>query len=349
MGHGETGAGAIRVGSVDAGEMRTGRVAADAMHVKLMGRARRQAGVVTRAQLLELGYSYKQIAALVRRGELASIAGALVVTALVASRNDAMARALQLRLGPRCVVTGAVAAHILGARGDWPERLGVAMPAAYMPRHVHVSVPGVSILRGRMDGTVLSRGGVRLADRTTALLDCIELADEANRLPVVDHFMQMNWLRPDQLEARVGARCSSRRGRRSSPALRTARAAARCGTQSAAERLLAQALRRAGLHQGRTHGWLANHLVEVPGSGGAPGRRCKLDFAWPSARLAVEVDGRAYHSDAASFERDRDRRMALHVAGWTVVEVTWKGITENEATVIDNIQMLLGQLRVRSR
>ena len=47
-----------------------------------------------------------------------------------------------------------------------------------------------------------------------------------------------------------------------------------------------------------------------------------LDFAWPEARFAIEVDGYSAHSTRAAFDRDRDKALALRAAGWTVVNVT---------------------------
>jgi very-short-patch-repair endonuclease len=47
-----------------------------------------------------------------------------------------------------------------------------------------------------------------------------------------------------------------------------------------------------------------------------------LDFAFPHFRVAVEADGRRWHSDAESFERDRARHNALTAAGWKIIRVT---------------------------
>ncbi|MGI8814055.1 MAG: endonuclease domain-containing protein [Pseudonocardia sp.] len=47
--------------------------------------------------------------------------------------------------------------------------------------------------------------------------------------------------------------------------------------------------------------------------------RYRVDFAFPVARLVVEVDGWAWHSDAARFRSDRARQNALVLAGWAVL------------------------------
>jgi hypothetical protein len=51
-------------------------------------------------------------------------------------------------------------------------------------------------------------------------------------------------------------------------------------------------------------------------------RWCEVDCAWPSARVAVELDSRSVHGTIRAFEEDRSRDRALHTHGWTVVRVT---------------------------
>lgn len=51
------------------------------------------------------------------------------------------------------------------------------------------------------------------------------------------------------------------------------------------------------------------------------GRMWRLDFAWPLRKLAVEYDGFDWHSDPASFTRDRQKRAALMEMDWTVLSI----------------------------
>jgi very-short-patch-repair endonuclease len=53
-----------------------------------------------------------------------------------------------------------------------------------------------------------------------------------------------------------------------------------------------------------------------------------LDFAWPRAHVALEVDGFAAHRTRAAFDRDRAKAIALRSAGWEVVAVTAKTAPE---------------------
>ena len=49
------------------------------------------------------------------------------------------------------------------------------------------------------------------------------------------------------------------------------------------------------------------------------GRHYRLDFAYPQIRLAVEVDGLAFHGSQKSFIEDQQRQRQLQMAGWVVV------------------------------
>ena len=60
------------------------------------------------------------------------------------------------------------------------------------------------------------------------------------------------------------------------------------------------------------------------------GARYFLDFAYPAWRVAIELDGRAFHG----FEEDRRRQNALVLAGWTVLRFTWVDVTEREAATV---------------
>jgi very-short-patch-repair endonuclease len=53
----------------------------------------------------------------------------------------------------------------------------------------------------------------------------------------------------------------------------------------------------------------------------------ELDFYWPDARLAVEVDGRAFHATRRAFQEDRERDRLLATEGIQVARVTWRDLT----------------------
>jgi very-short-patch-repair endonuclease len=80
---------------------------------------------------------------------------------------------------------------------------------------------------------------------------------------------------------------------------------------------------------------LCNHRIEIGRS------RIEVDMLWGEERLVVEADGRRYHGDAASFERDRRRDRTLALAGYRVVRVTWMQVEEEPRALIEEIGRLL--------
>ena len=68
----------------------------------------------------------------------------------------------------------------------------------------------------------------------------------------------------------------------------------------------------------------------------------ELDATWPEQRLIVECDGFAAHGTRKAFEADRARDRALQVAGWRVVRITWRQLTNDADVVARQLAALLG-------
>lgn len=106
-------------------------------------------------------------------------------------------------------------------------------------------------------------------------------------------------------------------------------AAAADRADSAAERLLMELLRRAGVT-----GWVTAH----------PFGPYALDIAFPDRRVAVEVDGWAWHVDAERFRNDRRKGNALTAAGWTLLRFTWHDLHERPEQVVVEIRAVLDRI-----
>jgi len=130
------------------------------------------------------------------------------------------------------------------------------------------------------------------------------------------------------LRRRSGTACS--RGRRASSTGRTgwSRAgelitAAADRADSAAERLLVGILRDAGIT-----GWELGH----------PAGPYRIDLAFPAARVAIEVDGWAWHVDAERFRADRREGDVLTRAGWDLLRFTWHDLNGRPHQVLPEIR-----------
>nr|WP_239581753.1 DUF559 domain-containing protein [Gordonia rubripertincta] len=63
-----------------------------------------------------------------------------------------------------------------------------------------------------------------------------------------------------------------------------------------------------------------------------------IDFAIPHVKVAVEIDGFAFHRDAAAFRRDRLKRNLLVANGWTVLNFTWADLVERSTEIVDEVR-----------
>ncbi|MEJ2861315.1 DUF559 domain-containing protein [Actinomycetospora flava] len=97
------------------------------------------------------------------------------------------------------------------------------------------------------------------------------------------------------------------------------------GARSEAERRAHRRLARA-----RITGWTANLPVDLPGLG-----RAVLDIAFPEHRIAIEIDGWAFHRDVDRFRRDALRQNEVVIGGWRVIRVTWYDLQEKPDYLVD--------------
>lgn len=116
------------------------------------------------------------------------------------------------------------------------------------------------------------------------------------------------------------------KGRYGSPAARRLLQAADDGAQSEAERILLRLLRTGGLT-----GWKANFPVNG----------YRIDVAFLVEKVAVEVDGFAFHSDPDAFHNDRVRQNSIALQGWQVLRFTWLDLTEYPERVLATIRSAL--------
>jgi very-short-patch-repair endonuclease len=78
----------------------------------------------------------------------------------------------------------------------------------------------------------------------------------------------------------------------------------------------------------------------------------EVDMLWPQQGLVVEVDGFAYHSGRAAFERDRIRDARLAASGLRVMRFTWRQLSARPHAVVARLAEALahgGRGRRRAR
>ena len=188
----------------------------------------------------------------------------------------------------------------------------------FAPKPVEVTVPRNSHGR-RRDGVRTRRRDLAPTDiverkglRVTALaLTVVEAAARrGGGAKLMDSALQRHAELPQLWRAHL-----RNKGRHGSPAARRLLQAASDGARSEAERLLVKLLREAGIK-----GWRTNYPI-----GGY-----KVDVAFPQQKVAVEVDGWAFHSDPEAFAIDRqaaERHRAARLASASVHVVGPDGVS----------------------
>jgi very-short-patch-repair endonuclease len=199
---------------------------------------------------------------------------------------------------------------------------------------VHVTVPAPD--RRRRPGVVVHRGRALAPDEVEAVHG-IPTTSPARTLLDLAGAVCLREL--EQMIARADRRGLTSRDallagvarRPGRPGVRALRTLLREGdgpslTRSEAEAQLLALLRRGRLPRPEVNVVLGPH---------------EIDLLWRAQRLAVEVDGFAFHAARRAFEDDRRRDGDLAARGYRVVRVTWRQIVdEPEALLVRLAQTL---------
>ncbi|HZA90581.1 MAG TPA: DUF559 domain-containing protein [Solirubrobacterales bacterium] len=281
-----------------------------------------QHGVVTRSQLLEAGLRSGAIDWRMQAGRLRPLHRGVYLVGPVAPPL-AREMAAVLAAGPRAVVSHRTAASLWQLVPSLPD--GRVVDVIVVGRNPSPR-RGVRVHRVRSMG----RDEVRTFKHVPITTPARTILDLAAEIPPRELEQAVAEAERRKLaEARhllaLVARYPRRHGTRAlnrmlkgggEPAL----------TRSEAEERFLALVRRAELPEPEANARLAGYEV---------------DFLWRAARLVVEVDGFAYHSDRAAFERDRRRDAELAAGGHRVIRVTWRQIVDEPIAVAARIAQAL--------
>lgn len=277
---------------------------------------RRQAGVISYAQALAAGVSPSAVQRRLRAGRWLRLHPRVFLAADHPRTDEVRLRSAVLWAGPGAVAHGVSAAwwHELHPR---------------LPRSVEVTVPrgrwpdarrGVVVRRRDVDRLDLSTyrdvpvTGIALTAIEAAVVAGAQLLDRALQTCV-----DFDWV------YRAHCRNLGRHGSAAASALLVA-AADRAASQ--AERLLVGMLRHAGIT-----GWVVGHAWEG----------YLIDVAFPAQRIAIEVDGWAWHMTPERFVRDKRRQNAIVNGRWHVLRFSWHDLVERPDEVIDTVRTALAE------
>jgi hypothetical protein len=284
-------------------------------------------GLFSRRQARRAGYTTAGISLRVRRGEWAPAGrGLLRATGRVEQSGDELLLTV-LRAGPSAVASHLSAARVLG----WDLLEPPAEAQLTIPRNAsRVKLTGARIFRRELATDEVTAVGV---------------------LPVTC---------PARTAIDIAADCPS-------PAAVVAIDAALRAKQVTLGELQSELLRRPTMPQrpkvtavldlvDPTSGSVPESLARLLfQSSGLPLPECqfivrddgtfvaRVDFAWPAARLIVEVDGFAWHSSRDAQRNDVTRQRRLTLAGWAVLRFTADEVRSGPEQVVADVRQALGR------
>jgi hypothetical protein len=281
-------------------------------------------GVITRRELLELGFSTRQIEVRVARGRWTIVARGVYQLAEPRDRRDVMRSVLAAWSG--AVISHESAGELHGLPFVTSDRVIVS----HHSRTTH-AFPGVEVRRTHdLDAWhVEDRDGLRVTTVARTIIDLASTRSVRLMETIFDRAVSEDAVELFEVEAVLAAV-----GRRGKPGTTVMR-------EVLAERL----------GEDRDSSVLERHGRRVIVDAGLPlpvaefpipwtvDRR--FDDAYPDQRVAIEWDSRRFHGQRASFEADRSRDRDAAIHGWTMLRFTWDDVHRHPDRIVDALQVVL--------
>jgi very-short-patch-repair endonuclease len=251
----------------------------------LSERAGRQFGLVTTDQLIGLGFSAREIRGRVRRGLLHPLHRGVLAVGHPKVVSHARLLAAQLTCGDASFLSHRTAAAVWGLRAVNTRRVEVTVPGTFALRRkglvVHHSVAVA-------EAEVRTRNGLRVSSVPRMLVEQSNTETQAELERLITEAIRRHVLDFTALEQTL-VRHERRPGLANlKQALRDYRP--RPDRKSGLERAFDELISGADIPAPQRNVYI-NHW--------------EIDCYWPEFGLAVELDGRNYHSSLQDMERDR--------------------------------------------
>jgi very-short-patch-repair endonuclease len=282
--------------------------------------ARRQQGIVSRAQLLDLGFSRRAIERRLEAARLHHLHDGVYAVGHRSIPKEGLWMAAVLSSGPDALLSHQTAAALWGLRGYSGGAIHVTVPrkstsSKRIRRHFSYVPPDERTEKEGIPVTSVHRTIFDFA-ATASVDDVVAMIKEAEYLNLWDRLSLWDLL--DRYPGKRGSRnlrFALKRITEEPPGRK----------RSKLEERFAPFLRRHHLPLPRFNDWIA-----------LGAKRYRADCHWPKRRLIVELDGWEGHSSRSAFQDDRARDRALKVAGYSVIHLTWAQLgCEPEAIAAD--------------
>jgi hypothetical protein len=291
------------------------------VELRIAALAKRQRGYVTRPQLFKFGLGKRAIEYRTRTGRLIPVyAGVYAVGHLPALAQDRALGAL-LACGNDAVLSHSTAATAWGIFKRWEMPFEVIAPTVRRRK-------GIKVHRATLErADIRTQIGLRVTSAARTMLDVApRFADKGLRRAVADQ-RRAGYLTLEQLADLLERFPRAPGARRLLPLLDAPRGGP---TRSELEDRFIALCRRFGLPEPEINVWVAGREVD----------------AWvPTERVIVELDGRAFHSDPASYEADRDNDVTALTFGIPTVRITDIRMTETPEREAARLRTILERRR----
>lgn len=281
--------------------------------------ANRQHGVVSRRQLLESGVGREAIQHRLEMGRLHRVHRGVYAVGHSILTQDGTRMAAVLASGPGAVLSHRAAMAHWGLRASGWLEVTVARS--------HRQLPGIRIhLLPLPEDEVTTERGVPVTTVPRTLFDLATVLPRY-QLERVMHEAEVQRLNHTLSVPDLVRRHPRRKG------AATIRAILAKGIRVTRSELESQFL--AFVNKVRLPAPEVNVALFVAG------RWLECDCLWRSARVIVELDGRATHDTPRAFESDRVRDRILMARGWRVVRVTWRQLHHEPEALAYDLRTLL--------
>ena len=296
---------------------------------RVLRRMKQQHGLTTRAQALADGMTKRQV-----DHRLAT--ERWVREARGVYRHSAVSPTPLSRLLAACMAHDGLASHRSAAAVHGIDGYRLGSIELTVPRGRLPSMAGVVLHQSSQLSLAkpVERQGVPCTGLARTMLDLASVVTRKQLIAAIDAALRDRRLRPSDLHSVLALHL--RRGRNGCAALRdvlTDRLGDDPAPLSEWSRMVEELLIDAGLARPRLE-------YCVNGADGA--FLAQVDLAYPTHRVAIELDSVQYHLNHESFVADPRRRNALTVAGWTVLNFTWGDYINRPSTLCAQVATTCG-------
>ena len=291
-------------------------------HRRLIDIAQTQAGVFTRAQAINAGFTARQIRYRLTFRSWLPILTSVYVFAAVPITWTTWAWTGVLSEGDGSALVGASAAAVCGWTSEtWPITIG--LPA---DRRIRWPTARLEVQRVEVPADDIVRvSGLPITSRLRTAFDIAHVFPLAQAQELLDRLLVLDLIDLNALTEAI--KVSRRHGSKQARRL-MARAADLAASE--AERTAKRLFVDVG-----SGGFVANYPVAIAG------RTVKIDIAFLALKVAIEIKGWAFHSRPDRGRADEAKATDLQLVRWFVTSFTWHDLVARPEYVVAKVRQIL--------